>query len=501
MNRLDLALRSAGAIVLMQRARAEVEVARAFEPRPGRSMTRRMLHAVGLAGEEDAPGAPPDTHPCARVSWAATQEERAGYMLVGDVAVIDVSGIMTPDGYYDWWEDCWVGGYVGIGAAVAAARGDEQVAGIILHLNTPGGLVDGCFELCEQIRAGSARHGGKPIWAAARMAYSAGYAIASACDRIVAARTAGVGSVGVVVLHTEMSGMLAEWGIKVEAIESAPHKTDGAWFKPLSDDARADLQAEVDEIAKIFVAAVEAGRGITADAIRAQEARCYLAQHSDPERSGLALGLVDAIGHGAEVADALRAEIAQSASPAGIGGSNAAGRRSIQEDDMGVKATLAAILGGNGTAASKLAAVKKLAEEDEEEASGAEKEEEQAEGDKEEEAEGDEDEKAEGEGDDEGEAEEEKDAPAAKAFAVLDLPEARGRDDLAKALARTVAAGRMSVKEAKGLLAAAPKASRLSDRMQGRDIGAGRDAAGGKGSGLGSAVDRMVEKMKGSKAA
>jgi hypothetical protein len=65
--------------------------------------------------------------------------------------------------------------------------------------------------------------------------------------------------------------------------------------------------------------------------------------------------------------------------------------------------------------------------------------------------------------------EEEEEAPAdpmATAQSILDLPEARGRDALARKLAFTPG---MTLVNAKGLLAAAPRGGTLAERMQGRD--------------------------------
>lgn len=86
---------------------------------------------------------------------------------------------------------------------------------------------------------------------------------------------------------------------------------------------------------------------------------------------------------------------------------------------------------------------------------------------------------------------------ASDGFAVLDLPEAKGREELAKSLARKVGAGALSLKDAKDLLAAAPKASRLSEAMAGKDHNPGPgDAGTADGAGLSAAVDRLNAKTK-----
>jgi signal peptide peptidase SppA len=508
MTDLDLALRRRGALVLMQRASVEALLVRMSERPQGGGVFARALGAIGLArlraeeSEDEARDARAVRAPM--LPWAEQQEQCEGYTLAGPIAVVDVKGVLTPEGYYDWYEERFVGGYEGIAAAIRKARADPRAKGILLRIDSPGGFVDGCFELCDEIRAGSARNGGKPVWAAARMAYSAAYAIASACDRVVSPPAAGVGSIGVIILHMDMSEALKDFGVKIEAIESGAHKSDGAWFKPLSDDARTDMQSEVDEIAKLFVAAVVAGRGITAEAVRAQEARCYLARHSDETRSGLALRLVDEIAAEAKAAETFTEFLRnpQPAQPA----------ITQTEADMAAKerkAKIAAILAGDEDDEKKTAKLAALMEEqDEEKSEDEEKDESKKSGeedeDKDAKAEDDEeeeDDKAEGD-EDEKEAKGKKGAKSARTdpFAVLDLPEAKGREGLATELARKVGAGKLTVAEAKSMLAKSPKASRLGEAMAGRDKNPGADAPkGGSGKGLAAAVDRLVAGQSGQK--
>jgi ClpP class serine protease len=429
-------------------------------------LTGRLRAALGLRRDDDAAAEEPSpTLSAPYVSWAPEAERCLGYALVDGIAIIDIKGPLTPDGYYDWWEDRHVGGYTQIGAAIRAARSSASVRAILLRIDSCGGLVDGCFELADEIREGSARNGGKPIWAAASTAYSAAYALASACDRIVAPATGGVGSIGVVILHYDQSEWLAEIGLKIEAIESAPGKTGGASFKPLAADARADLQAVVDEIAKIFAAAVVAGRGITTESVRAQNARCFLAEHSDAARSGRALGLVDAIAPERQTAADLAAALA--ALPLPNPGLAPSGTGNETETTMSLKQTLATLLAKGGDPAKKLEAITAAVEAAEDDAPA--------------DNEDEEDTDSEDEGGETEAGDEEKDPKASRdPMAVLDLPEAQGRTDLAKKLARKVQSGKLTVDDAKDILASAPKSGRLGSAMAGRDANPGADRPSAK---------------------
>jgi cobalamin biosynthesis protein CobT len=320
----------------------------------------------------------------------------------------------------------------------------------------------------------------------------------------------------------DQSEMLDDWGIKVEAIESAAHKTDGHSWKPLSKAAREDIRAEVMEIAEIFVGAVTAGRKITADAVRAQEARCYLAQHSEAERSGMALGLVDEIGTERQAAEALLAFLDSGRSP------QPEPNATTQENDMSaskLNAEIGRILASDASEEDKqkqiVALQRKAAkasedkkdedakksesgdEDEDEESSEDKKDEDSKKSESDDEDENDKDGKKSESGDEDEEASGDEKDPEAKAvkkydaFAVLDLPEAKGRENLAKNLARKVGARKMTVAEAQSTLKAAPKSSRLGEAMSGRDMNPGAgDSGKGAGSGLGAAVDELVKGMK-----
>ena len=122
-------------------------------------------------------------------------------------------------------------------------------------------------------------------------AYSAGYSIASAADRIVVSRTGGVGSIGgVVTSHTDRSAALAAAGLKITFIHAGKHKVDGNAAEPLSSGARARIQARIDGLMAIFVAAVVRNRSLSEEAVRATEALTFTAT------AAVENGLADEIG-------------------------------------------------------------------------------------------------------------------------------------------------------------------------------------------------------------
>jgi ClpP class serine protease len=155
------------------------------------------------------------------------------------------------------------------------------------------------------------------VWAfVAEHAFSAGYALASQADRIILPRTGAVGSIGVVVMHADLSVQLSDAGVTVTLIHSGAHKVDGNPYAPLPDQVRARIQAEIDGIRTLFAETVAAGRGrrLTAGAALATEAECF--RGAEAVAAGLADEISDPASAFAAFADVVnRRGLAQSAGP------------------------------------------------------------------------------------------------------------------------------------------------------------------------------------------
>jgi signal peptide peptidase SppA len=205
------------------------------------------------------------------------------YGLINGVAIIPIQGVLSKSP--DWW--CQGTGYDWIREGFDCALQDPDVKAIVFDVNSPGGTVEGCFDLADHIYAA---RGAKPIWSIlCESAYSAAYALASCADRMTVPRTGGAGSIGVVSCHVDLSKMLANAGVKVTYIQYGDRKTDGAAEKPLSEEALACFQSDVDAMGELFVQTVARNRGIGAETIMKTEAACFMGQAS------VELGLCDEV--------------------------------------------------------------------------------------------------------------------------------------------------------------------------------------------------------------
>lgn len=143
---------------------------------------------------------------------------------------------------------------------------DPQVAAIVLNVDSPGGSVYGIDELATEIRKA---RGTKPIIAQANsLMASAAYYIASAADEIVVTPSGEVGSIGVKAMHLDHSAQNEMLGVKATLVKAGKHKGEVDPNLPLSDDALAHLQEDVNRYYDMFVSAVAAGRGVSAEAVR-----------------------------------------------------------------------------------------------------------------------------------------------------------------------------------------------------------------------------------------
>ena len=225
----------------------------------------------------------------------AQRHQRDGsqpFAMVNGIAVNEIAGTLVHRG-------AWIGqssgltSYEGIAAQLQAVLADPAVRGIALDIDSFGGEVAGTFDLADRIRAARAQ---KPIYAfVAEHALSAGYALASQADRIILPRTGAVGSIGVVTLHTDMSGALDQKGIAVTLIHAGDHKIDANPYQPLPEAVHDQMQRELEVVRFLFAETVAAGRGdrLSQDAALATEAAVL--RGGDAIAAGLADELADPI--------------------------------------------------------------------------------------------------------------------------------------------------------------------------------------------------------------
>lgn len=178
----------------------------------------------------------------------------------GSTLVLPLSGALSPTGIY------WGGTSTEkFAERLREAGADDRVGAIILKVMSPGGLVWGTQEAGDAVF--EVRQSKPVIAVADKYSFSAAHWIASQATAYYATPSGQVGSVGVRGGHVDMSGFEDKIGMKTTLIASSEKKIAAHPYAPLSDDDRAEMQAEIDEMAEAFAAAIARGRGIKASEV------------------------------------------------------------------------------------------------------------------------------------------------------------------------------------------------------------------------------------------
>lgn len=244
------------------------------------AVSAEMAHLQARAAEESVELA--DSFWPAEGHWMSRYRP---YEVVAGTLQIPVKGLLLHD--YGYQLGDWATGYTYIQKAFERGIADPGVQRIALVINSGGGEVAGNFDMVDRIYQ---LRDQKPIQAFVNEhAYSAAYSIASAADKISVARTGGVGSIGVVTSHMDVSGAMEKSGYKITFIHAGAHKVDGNPYAALSPEVKNRMQARIDGLYSIFVSTVARNLGIDEQVVRDTEALTYGAEEA------VALGLAHEI--------------------------------------------------------------------------------------------------------------------------------------------------------------------------------------------------------------
>nr|WP_253309932.1 S49 family peptidase [Rickettsia endosymbiont of Ceutorhynchus assimilis] len=190
-------------------------------------------------------------------------------------AIIAIHGILTKKSEaFD--EMLGMTSYNQIEVQITQAIEDSDIETILLDIDSPGGEVNGIFDLADFIYESRAK---KRIIAIANDdAYSAAYAIASSAEKVFVSRTSGVGSIGVIASHIDQSGFNEKCGIKYTTVFAGSRKNDLNPHEPMTSESLESLQKEVDRLYEMFVQLIARNRGLSIEKIRSTEAGLYFGE-------------------------------------------------------------------------------------------------------------------------------------------------------------------------------------------------------------------------------
>lgn len=209
------------------------------------------------------------------------------YELRDGVAIVSICGVMTKSGAGDSMTE--TASTAIARHAVRRARQDAAVRGIVLYIDSPGGSSSGVDDLAAEVFAAAAE---KPVVACIEdTGCSAAYYAACQARRVMANRSAFVGSIGTYMVIDDLSKMYEAKGIKTHVVKAGEYKAAGAEGTAITDEQLAEFQREVNAVNALFVAAVARGRKLSAErASELADGRAFVADEA------MRMGLVDQIG-------------------------------------------------------------------------------------------------------------------------------------------------------------------------------------------------------------
>ena len=153
--------------------------------------------------------------------------------------------------------------YDDIMEAISEVESIGSIEKVVFNIDSPGGMVSGCDNVAQAIKAMS-----KPTEArSGKTVASAAYWLASQCDSITAtSATAQFGSIGVVIEYWDGSRAMNQAGYDKVCITST--NASEKRVDPLSAEGEIKTRAGLDEVEKIFHRRVATGRGTTVSNVR-----------------------------------------------------------------------------------------------------------------------------------------------------------------------------------------------------------------------------------------
>ncbi|MBC2711841.1 MAG: signal peptide peptidase SppA [Desulfosarcina sp.] len=172
------------------------------------------------------------------------------------------------------------------------AEKDDRVKAVLFKIDTPGGTTTASDILYHEIASFKQRTGKRVVVCMMNLATSGGYYVSLPADVIVAHPTTITGSIGVILIRPQLSGLMEKIGVDVQVNKSGENKDIGSPFRPITPGEENILQELADVLGRRFVGLVKQHRELDGERLATvANARIFLAD------AAVAAGLVDKIGY------------------------------------------------------------------------------------------------------------------------------------------------------------------------------------------------------------
>jgi protease-4 len=190
--------------------------------------------------------------------------------------------------------------------SLEAIRKDDNVRGILVVVDSPGGLVADSHQIYSALR--KLRDTKPAVVSMKRLAASGGYYVSMGAGpnaRIFAEPTTWTGSIGVILPRYNLSELANHWGVKSEPLVTGPLKNTLDPLQDMKPEEREVWMKVLEDAFERFIEVIDDGRR-DLDPPRIRElatGQVYTANQA------LAAGLVDAIGDEEAALDSLKQQL------------------------------------------------------------------------------------------------------------------------------------------------------------------------------------------------
>jgi protease-4 len=208
------------------------------------------------------------------------------------IVVIDISGIISMDhlGLERFGKEPPM--IPRLQEQLNAARADDDVAGLVVRIDSPGGSVTASDILYHEVKTFGKEKGVPVVACIMDKGLSGGYYAALGADEIMAHPTSIVGGVGVISFRFDISEMLDTWGVRIGTIQSGPKKDFWSPLRSGTPEENAVMQGIVDRLNQRFLQIITENRSLSPASLeKVAEGGVFDAA------AALDLGLIDGIGY------------------------------------------------------------------------------------------------------------------------------------------------------------------------------------------------------------
>ncbi len=184
-----------------------------------------------------------------------------------------------------------------IADTIAELRADPLCRGVVLRVNSPGGSALASDVIWREVERTAQAHEKEPrfeppiVVSMGDVAASGGYYVAMGTRPVLADPMTITGSIGVISLHVDLSGLLAKLGIATTTFKAGANADMSQPWHPFTEDQRLRVEKAIQSTYDLFRARVAKGRGMKMQRVH-ELGRGHVYTGADAKK----VGLVDQLG-------------------------------------------------------------------------------------------------------------------------------------------------------------------------------------------------------------